>query len=334
MKRFWTAPSTGAAFAVALSGVALATASPARLSWLLWTASVLALGACVWRSRRRVSPAQEAALLRLTEAADHIAGAAAQVIAAESALAESSGKQAASLEEASSSLEEISSMTRRNADHTRLARELAAETRTAADRGVNDLQAIGTAVEALHASSGEIAKILQTIDAIAFQTNLLAINASVEAARAGSAGAGFAIVADEVAKLASRAAAASRETAGKVDDVVSWITQCEMLKVEVAQSLDQIAAKAHRSVELASAVAEASQQQADGIALVNRAVAELSELTQHRSAATADPHRAADSLAAHCAALRHQCAQLTGRDNSPPESGPGHQAHSVRMAPP
>lgn len=333
MKRFWTAPGTGAALAVALSGAALATASPAWLSWLLWTASVLALGTCAWRSRRHVSREQQAALLRLTAVADQLATAAAQVIAAESGSAESSGKQTASLAAASASLEDVSGRTRHTVEHTRLARELAAETRTAADRGVNDLQAIGTAVEALHASSGEIAKILQTIDAIAFQTNLLAINASVEAARAGSAGAGFAIVADEVAKLASRAAAASRETAGKVDDVVSWITQCEMLKVEVAQSLDQIAAKAHRSVELASEVAGAAQQQADGIALVNRAVAELSELTQHRPAATGDSRRAADSLAAHCAALRHQCAQLTGRDDSPPESGPGHRAHPVRMAP-
>lgn len=309
-KRTWITTVIVAVLAMGGGAVALATASPSRLSWLLWAASTLLLGAFVWRSERRRLCARQPALQRLGEAADGIAAEAARLLASQAGSAESSGKQAASLEEASSSLEEISSMTQRNVEHARLASETAEETRAAADRGVNDLQAIGAAVEALNASSGEIAKILQNIDAIAFQTNLLAINASVEAARAGSAGAGFAIVADEVAKLASRAATASRETAGKVDDVVSWITQCEILKAEVANSLDQIVAKARRSVELASEVAEASKQQADGIALVNRAVSEISELTQQNAATTGESAQAVRSLAAHGEALRAQLAQL------------------------
>ena len=224
--------------ALAPSAAAIATAQSPRLSWILWSLSAAGtIAGIAWLGRSWRQQCTQA-IGQLSGVSDDIAATAAQLIAANSGIAESSSKQAASLEEASSSLEEISSRPQRNVDHTRLATEIAEETRAAADRGVNDLQAIGAAVEALNASSGEISKILQTIDAIAFQTNLLAINASVEAARAGSAGAGFAIVADEVAKLASRAAAASRETAGKVDDVVSWITQCEILKQEVANSLD------------------------------------------------------------------------------------------------
>ena len=142
-----------------------------------------------------------------------IAGAATQVSAANSAAAEGAGQQTAAVEEASSSLEEISSMIQRNAAHAQKANVLASETCAAADRGVNDLQAIGDAISALSGSSGEISKILQTIDGIAFQTNILALNAAVEAARAGEAGAGFAVVADEVRNLAQRTGSAPRKRA-------------------------------------------------------------------------------------------------------------------------
>lgn len=79
--------------------------------------------------------------------------------------------------------------------------ELARQTRTAADTGANDMRAMAAAMKEIKASSDEIAKIIKTIDEIAFQTHILALNAAVEAARAGDAGMGLAVVADEVRSL-------------------------------------------------------------------------------------------------------------------------------------
>lgn len=300
-------------------------------------AAWLIAGAFAWRTYRAFTHGLDALTRRLDGDADQLAGAAGQVSAANASSAAGASKQAASIEEASSSLEEISSMTQRNVEHARQANELAEEARAAADRGVNDLQAIGAAVEALNASSGQIASILKDIDGIAFQTGLLALNAAVEAARAGSAGAGFAIVADEVQKLAGRTADASRETALKIEEVVSWISQCEILKHEVAASLDHIATKSRQVVGLAAQVAEASRQQADGIKLVNASVVQVSQVTQANAAGTEECAAAAAELEGHSRSLRQSLTELRGHLACPvsaetPMELAGHAAPETTLA--
>ncbi len=300
---------------------------PARI--LLASTAILAAPAA-WLAYRGVIRHVAAAARTLGGHADQITEEAGLVSAANGGSAEGASRQAASIEEASSSLEEISSMIQRNADHARQANELAEEACAAADRGVNDLHAIGAAIDALNGSSGEIANIIKTIDGIAFQTNLLALNAAVEAARAGSAGAGFAIVADEVRKLAGRTTAASQESAAKIDEVVSWISQCEILKVEVGGSLDNIAAKARQVVELAAQVADASRQQADGLGQVNTSVVEVSRVTQQSVADTEACAAAAVRLEAHSRSLADALQSLLGLggDGTGPTADPGPAART------
>ena len=193
-------------------------------------------------------------------------------------------QQASSVGEASASLDAISGMTTQNVDHARKANDLAGQTRSEAERGVCDIQAIGAAIETLSGSSGDITKILKTINGIALQTNILALNAAIEAARAGESGAGFSIVASEVRNLAQRTADASRETEGKIDEVVSWIGQCEILKTEVASTLDRIATSAREMAEVAAGVAQVSSEQAERITQVTTAVAELSRTFEQSEA--------------------------------------------------
>ena len=107
-----------------------------------------------------------------------------------------------------------------NAGNEQRANVLAKETRSAAARGVGDMQAMSVAMEAIKVSSSDIAKIIKTIDEIAFQTNILALNAAVEAARAGESGMGFAVVAEEVRHPAQRSAQAARETAVMIEGAI------------------------------------------------------------------------------------------------------------------
>jgi methyl-accepting chemotaxis protein len=225
-------------------------------------------------------------------------------------LAEGSSEQAASIEETSSSLEELSSMTKRNADNSQKANELSRQTRTAADKGVADMQEMNTAMAAIKASSDDIAKIIKTIDEIAFQTNILALNAAVEAARAGEAGMGFAVVADEVRNLAQRSAQAAKETAAKIEGAISKTGQGVTLSGKVAEALNDIVTKARQVDELAAEVAGASREQTEGITQINTAVGQMDKVTQSNAASAEESAAAAQELNAQAEIMKQSVAEL------------------------
>jgi len=246
----------------------------------------------------------------LNDGSSQVSAASGQVSSASQSLAEGSSDQASSLEETSSSLEEMASMTKRNSDNTRKANELAKEARSAADKGVGDMQTMATAMDAIKGSSDDIAKIIKTIDEIAFQTNILALNAAVEAARAGEAGMGFAVVADEVRNLAQRCAQAAKETAGKIEGAITRAGQGVEITGKVAAALNEIVAKVRQVDELVTEVAGASQEQTEGITQINTAVAQMDKVTQSNAATAEESAAAAQELNAQAEVMRQSVAEL------------------------
>ena len=166
------------------------------------------------------------------------------------------------------------------------------------------------AMEAIKVSSGDIAKIIKTIDEIAFQTNILALNAAVEAARAGEAGMGFAVVADEVRSLAQRAAQAAKETAAKIEGAITNTEQGVEDSAKVAERLREIVTKIRQVDELVADVAAASREQTQGIDQVNTAVTQMDSVTQSNAASAEESASAAEELNAQAESLKDAVAQL------------------------
>jgi methyl-accepting chemotaxis protein len=246
----------------------------------------------------------------LSAGAEQTAAAARQVSSSSQSLAEGSSEQAASLEETSASLEEISGMTKRNAESATQAKDLAGQTRTAADAGAADMEEMKRAMDAIKGSSDDISKIIKTIDEIAFQTNILALNAAVEAARAGEAGMGFAVVAEEVRNLAQRSAQSAKETAGKIEDSVRKSEHGVQICGKVAQSLNEIVGKARQVDTLVAEIAQASREQTQGIEQVNTAVSQMDKVTQSNAAGAEESAAAAEELSAQSVVLQESVAEL------------------------
>jgi methyl-accepting chemotaxis protein len=246
----------------------------------------------------------------LRDGALQVTAAAGQVSAASQTLAEGASEQAASLEETSSSLEEMASMAKHNAENVQQAKDLSYQTRIAADAGTADMQQMKQAMDAIKTSSDDVAKIIKTIDEIAFQTNILALNAAVEAARAGEAGAGFAVVADEVRSLAQRSAQSAKETASKIEESISKSIHGVQISEKVAVSLNAIAEKTRKVDSIVAEIANASNEQRQGVDQVNMAVGQMDKVTQSNASSAEETASAAAELNAQAIALEEAVDEL------------------------
>jgi len=232
----------------------------------------------------------------IARTSDGVAEASAQTAEASQHLAQGSSEQAASLEESSASLEEISSMTDQNSLNAQEADKLAKKMNEILGNVADKFADLNTSIKDIERNSGEIEKIIKTIDEIAFQTNLLALNAAVEAARAGEAGAGFAVVADEVRNLAMQAADSSQSTRNLIEATVKSVKDGVQLSEEahaVFKDNEEVALKVK---ELVSEIAAASNEQALGIKQVNTAVAEMDKVTQQNAAGAEESASAAQEM--------------------------------------
>jgi methyl-accepting chemotaxis protein len=286
----------------------------ARRTFILYvsvTAAILVFTAIVglWVIRSITGPIKQI-IAELTANAEQTTSAAGQVSASSTSVASGASEQAASLEETNASLAELTAMTKRNAASAQRAKDISRQTRVSADAGAAHMEEMRRAMDAIKTSSDGISKIIKTIDEIAFQTNILALNAAVEAARAGEAGMGFAVVAEEVRRLAQRSAESAKETATKIEDAIARSVHGVTISTSVAASLSEIVEKAREVDAFISEIATASEQQNRGLQQVTSAIGQMDKVTQDNAGNAEETASAAEELSAQAVALRDTVRQL------------------------
>ena len=294
---------------------------------------LLALLASFLLAKGISKPIQEIAK-GLNEGLGQVACAADQVSSSSQTLAMGASQQASSVETTSASLVEMSSMTKQNAKNAGLADGLMKEVEEVVNDANQAMGGLTRSMEEITSASDETFKIVKTIDEIAFQTNLLALNAAVEAARAGEAGAGFAVVADEVRNLASRAADAAKNTALLIEGTVKKIEQGSSLVSLTNDSFGKVAGRASKVAQLVAEIAEASNEQADGIEQINHAITEMDKVTQQNTGSAEESASASEELKSQSYQMQNLVGKLlsmvTGEKSRQKAQGAAHTTAAPR----
>ncbi len=197
-----------------------------------------------------------------------------------STLNRNSTESAAALEETASSLEEISSNIKDDTEHIIQMAELAKTLTKSANKGNQLATKTIQSMEDLDQQVNAINEAITVIDQIAFQTNILSLNAAVEAATAGEAGKGFAVVAQEVRNLAGKSAEAAKEIKDLVENATAKADEGKSIATDMINGYDELNNNITNTAGLIADIENASKEQLIGIEQVNDAVSSLDMQTQ------------------------------------------------------
>jgi methyl-accepting chemotaxis protein len=293
----------------------------------------------------------------LATAAEEISSAATQASSGTDAQSEQVAQVATAIQEMASSLVQVSENSNRASDAARQAADAACHGGEIVDQSLSDMRSIAEAVvdtaqkiHELGKSSDQIGKIVGVIDEIADQTNLLALNAAIEAARAGEQGRGFAVVADEVRKLAERTTKATKEiaemithiqaeTRHAVDTMEGSRSQVEHgvnSTTAAGDSLRVIIESSEKVGDMISQIATAATQQSSTTEQISTNIEQITKISQETASGAQESARACQDLSNLALDLQQLVARFrvaqSGASHRP--AGPAARRPSGSFAPP
>lgn len=255
-------------------------------------------------------------IFQISASSQQVAAGSEQMSSGAQELAQGATEQAASSEKLVASISEISQRVQQNASYSQQASANMGDTIRELQQGDAQMKRLVSAMDEVANTSSEIGKIIKTIEDIAFQTNILSLNAAVEAARAGSAGKGFSVVAEEVRNLASKSAAAAKDTTDLIQSTITAIETGDKMVVETEKAMTQIARQAESVAKLVDEIAETSRYQASSVEQIDVEINQISSVIQTNSATAEESAASSEELSAQAVMLQSLVSHFKLRDRA------------------
>ena len=236
------------------------------------------------------------ALYHIRQTAFQVSNESQRMAAGAQTLSEGAVQQASTVEELSAGIQDISGQVGQTSLDAAEARQYTMSASEQLQVCSSKMNALTKAISDISESSKQISGITKAIEDISFQTNILALNASVEAARAGAAGKGFAVVADEVQRLASKSAESAKSITELIDASVEQVRYGTTLSEETTQALLEVVNSAQQSSELVDQIAHSAQAQALSLKQLTEGMELISSVVQTNAATAEESASSAEEL--------------------------------------
>jgi methyl-accepting chemotaxis protein len=217
-------------------------------------------------------------------------------------------------------------MVKRNSEHSAQVSEMVKNSSKDMCEADRSIQLVGQFFAEISKAGEETAQIVQAIEDIAFQVNLLSLNAAIEAARAGEAGAGFSVVADEVRSLSKKTSEAAKTTTSIIHAVAEKIHSGAELLGQATGNFSRVQDNTVRIEDLVREIALATREQSRGIEQVNQAIIQVDAVVQENASHAEESASNAEELHGHAERVRTHSGilgQLVGLDSQSDEDRPG-----------
>ncbi|MFY9082382.1 methyl-accepting chemotaxis protein, partial [Aliarcobacter butzleri] len=201
-------------------------------------------------------------------------------------LAQKTNEQSASLEQTATAVEQISSITRNNTQNAQKMSSLGETVKSAAQTGYNLADKTTFSMDEINEKVSAINEAISIIDQIAFQTNILSLNAAVEAATAGEAGKGFAVVAQEVRNLANKSSEAANEIKVLVESATLKANEGKVIAQEMQDGYKSLHSHITETLSIIEDVSIAAKEQMKGIEQVSDTIVTLNKITKENESET------------------------------------------------
>lgn len=243
-------------------------------------------------------------MCQVNHSAEEVSSASVQLSTSAQNLSQGTIEQSGSVQELASRISEISEQAKSTASSAVALRSQTHQTGEEISQCNQQMEKLMDAINKIQTASDEIGKILKTIEDIAFQTNILALNASVEAARAGNAGKGFAVVAQEVRDLAGRSAEAAQSTS----TLIGHSTEAVHIGTEIADHTAKILSEVVNSIQSVVAsidnIAAVSNEQSDAVWQVSEGINQIAIVVQSNSTTAQESASASEHLSTEAVGLK------------------------------